>query len=154
MPDRTLCRSCNAPILWVVMASTKRRMPLDAEPHTDGTIEIQPDGTAGWLKGDVLELAHAPDPEGSRMKTIPLRVSLSGVCRSAADSIEKLARLVRRRSGWTPDSTDDDPAIDLIGDVSLLRMIEAHAHGVHTGLHTLEDFASFYCLTPKRKEHP
>lgn len=57
--ERTLCRSCGALILWVVMASTNRRMPLDAEPHTDGTIELQDDVTAGVLKGDVLAEARA-----------------------------------------------------------------------------------------------
>jgi hypothetical protein len=57
--EHAKCRSCGAPMIWAVMASTKRRMPLDAEPHPDGTIEIQPDGTYGVLKGDVLAEARA-----------------------------------------------------------------------------------------------
>lgn len=31
------CRSCDAPILWVTMESGKA-MPLDADPHPDGTV--------------------------------------------------------------------------------------------------------------------
>jgi hypothetical protein len=57
--EHAKCRSCGAPMIWAVMASTKRRMPLDAEPHPEGTIALQPDGTAGWLKGDVLAEARA-----------------------------------------------------------------------------------------------
>lgn len=33
-------------------------MPLDAEPHTDGTIEVV-NGEAGVLKGDILAEARA-----------------------------------------------------------------------------------------------
>lgn len=59
MTEHAKCRSCGAPMIWAVMATTRRRMPLDAAPHPDGTIEIQSDGTAGWLKGDVLAEAKA-----------------------------------------------------------------------------------------------
>lgn len=40
------------------MAATNRRSPLDAEPHAEGTIEIQPDGTAGILKPDMAIAAQ------------------------------------------------------------------------------------------------
>lgn len=34
------CRSCDAPIEWAVTANGKR-MPIDAEPTTDGTILLR-----------------------------------------------------------------------------------------------------------------
>jgi hypothetical protein len=37
MPDR--CRSCRAEIRWAV-TETGRRMPLDFDPHPDGTIRL------------------------------------------------------------------------------------------------------------------
>jgi hypothetical protein len=37
------CRSCGAAITWTVTVAGKR-MPLDDQPHPDGTVLIDPDG--------------------------------------------------------------------------------------------------------------
>jgi hypothetical protein len=34
------CKSCHAPITWVVSAATGKRMPLDVEPTPDGNISL------------------------------------------------------------------------------------------------------------------
>ena len=43
------CRSCDAPIFWVKMAATGKKMPLDPHPRADGNIVLlatsDPDGT-------------------------------------------------------------------------------------------------------------
>lgn len=44
----TTCRSCNAPIIWAP-TSAGRKMPLDAEPVTDGNVKITEDGIAHVL---------------------------------------------------------------------------------------------------------
>jgi len=40
------CRTCKAPVVWVEMASTGKRNPLDAEPRDDGNVMIRADGKA------------------------------------------------------------------------------------------------------------
>jgi hypothetical protein len=42
--DVTLCPSCYAPIRWTVTAAA-RRLPVDAEPSTDGNLAVYTDGT-------------------------------------------------------------------------------------------------------------
>lgn len=37
-PER--CRSCKAPIRWVVMAASNKSMPLDYDPSPAGTVRI------------------------------------------------------------------------------------------------------------------
>jgi hypothetical protein len=55
----TKCRSCHAPIFWVVMG-TGRNMPLDDEATSNGNVRIGDDGTAGSvLAGDRLRDAQA-----------------------------------------------------------------------------------------------
>lgn len=44
MPDHAKCRSCNADILWCVTESGKK-MPLDTQSCSDGTVAILPDDT-------------------------------------------------------------------------------------------------------------
>ncbi len=44
------CRSCGAEIRWIVTASG-RRMPLDAEPHPEGNIDADGEGTGYVVKG-------------------------------------------------------------------------------------------------------
>lgn len=53
MADQAKCRSCGAPILWVVTTLGKR-MPLDAEPHPDGNVSLVPAG-AMVLPAELVE---------------------------------------------------------------------------------------------------
>jgi len=51
--DRGRCRSCGEPILWVEMAATGRKMPLDVLPVPAGNVVLGPDGRARVLgKGE------------------------------------------------------------------------------------------------------
>jgi hypothetical protein len=53
------CRSCHAEIIWVTMAASGRRMPLDAVPTPDGTVAVDGNGLAVVLTGQHLERAKA-----------------------------------------------------------------------------------------------
>lgn len=66
-----LCRSCQRPIIWVVVAKTGGRMPLDATPTPDGQVVLDgPQGTARALKkGEAYDglrytSHHATCPDG------------------------------------------------------------------------------------------
>ncbi len=53
------CRSCGASILWVEMATTKRRMPVDAAPDREnGNVEVTPKGFANVITDETV-LAEA-----------------------------------------------------------------------------------------------
>jgi hypothetical protein len=54
MAEQGKCRSCGASILWVALTSGKR-MPLDAEPHSDGNVALMPAG-AMVLTAELIEL--------------------------------------------------------------------------------------------------
>ncbi len=54
MPERSPCRSCKAPLLWVRTAAFDSLMPLDADPVPDGNIVLI-DGKAHVMKGDLFE---------------------------------------------------------------------------------------------------
>lgn len=54
-----LCRSCKAPVRWVVMARTGRRMPLDPEPIENGHINLLDDGRAEVLRAEDVAFAQA-----------------------------------------------------------------------------------------------
>lgn len=46
-----LCRTCSRPIIWVLVAKTGRRMPVDATPTQDGPVALDgPQGAARTLK--------------------------------------------------------------------------------------------------------
>lgn len=67
-----LCRSCRKPVIWVVVAKTGIRMPLDATPTPDGLVVLDgPQGTARALKkgeeyaGLRYTSHHATCPDGS-----------------------------------------------------------------------------------------
>lgn len=67
-----LCRTCSRPVIWVVVAKTQRRMPLDATPTPDGLVVLDgPQGTARALqKGEEFSglrytSHHATCPDGS-----------------------------------------------------------------------------------------
>lgn len=40
--DRTRCRRCQAPVRWVVTASSGSRMPIDPLPHRMGNVVLEP----------------------------------------------------------------------------------------------------------------
>ena len=43
-PRPTKCRSCAAPIVWAVSATSGRLMPLDAEPAPGGNVRLEHTG--------------------------------------------------------------------------------------------------------------
>ena len=51
---RTNCRSCGASIVWTITDRGKR-MPVDADPHPEGTIEV---------------IAHAAEPNLYRSRVL------------------------------------------------------------------------------------
>lgn len=52
------CRSCGAPIEWVVTEKGKR-MPLDIERRDDGNVTVDPSGTARVVpKGKGSRVSH------------------------------------------------------------------------------------------------
>jgi hypothetical protein len=61
---RATCKSCGAPILWTITERGKR-MPLDAAPTEDGTVEVigtafgSSLGMSRVLSGDTLTAARA-----------------------------------------------------------------------------------------------
>ena len=55
------CRSCEAPIIWT-RTSTGRAMPIDADPHPDGTIRPVPDATT--VAAQSIPLADRPNHSG------------------------------------------------------------------------------------------
>lgn len=66
-----LCRSCHKPVIWVVVAKSGARMPIDATPTDDGQVVLDgPQGTARALKKgeayDGLRYSshHATCPDG------------------------------------------------------------------------------------------
>lgn len=66
-----LCRSCQRPIIWVVVAKSGVRMPLDATPTPDGQVVLDgPCGSARALKkgepyqGLRYASHHATCPDG------------------------------------------------------------------------------------------
>ena len=69
MPNNGQCRSCGAPILWVLTAAGNKQ-PLDAEPVKDGNI-ILVDGVAHTLRGDLFEEKHDGPRYKSHFATCP-----------------------------------------------------------------------------------
>lgn len=55
------CRSCGAPIVWVMIAKSGKKMPVDRDPVADGNIRLlatsHSDGTplVAYVKRDDLE---------------------------------------------------------------------------------------------------
>lgn len=67
MPDADKCRTCSAPVLWVRMAGSGKRMPLDAEPSARGNVRVvegmatvlgAEDATGARAAGEELYLSH------------------------------------------------------------------------------------------------
>lgn len=76
----TKCRSCEAPIVWARHAGTGRRVPVDAEPTTDGNVELH-NAAAGTDGPPVVEcnVHHQPPLDAG-----PLRLSHFVTCPQAA----------------------------------------------------------------------
>lgn len=56
--ERSTCRSCGAPIVWVVMFPSGKRMPLDAKPIS-GLIRVEPGSPpTGHAYGEQRYLSH------------------------------------------------------------------------------------------------
>ena len=53
----TICRSCAAPVLWVI-TQREKRMPVDAEPSDKGNVLLRPDGKGCVLSGPALDDAR------------------------------------------------------------------------------------------------
>lgn len=84
------------------------------------------------------------------MVTRPLKmcVSLSGLTANAADTLKRLADIVREHAGYDPeDDTQDDPAGDADAVEFMLRELSKHARQTVRGVHSLADFTEFYVLT-------
>ena len=82
------------------------------------------------------------------MRPLKMCVSLSGVTANAADTLKRLADIVREHAGYDPeDDSQDDPAGDADAVEFMLRELSKHAAGVAAGRHSLADFAEFYCLS-------
>lgn len=59
MPITSNCRSCGAPIRWVIMEASRARMPLDPDPAPDGTIDLTGDNRATVLCAYAADMARA-----------------------------------------------------------------------------------------------
>lgn len=66
--DRSACRSCGAPIVWVVTESGKR-MPLDAKPEKRFVVDV--DGKAYVRDTYVSHFAHCPNAAQHRRPKLP-----------------------------------------------------------------------------------
>ena len=53
---------------------------------------------------------------------------------------------MREHADWHPESEDEDPAGNPECESFTLREVVKHIRGVRAGVHTLADFADFYCL--------
>ncbi|MGW0247933.1 hypothetical protein ACWDYH_14995 [Nocardia goodfellowii] len=60
----TYCHGCGAPLAWRITRSRPVLLPLDTEPHEDGTVRVDDDNSATVLHGAAL--AHART-QGARL---------------------------------------------------------------------------------------
>lgn len=54
MPETGKCRTCGAEIIWVVMAKSGKKNPLDAQAVDNGNIQLDADGKGHILSKDVI----------------------------------------------------------------------------------------------------
>ena len=78
------------------------------------------------------------------MKEIKLRVSLAGVCLNAADSITDLVGIINDPSSWTDKDLSKVDGAET--NRFMLLEIARLARETSQGLHTLDEFAEFFCL--------
>jgi len=79
MTDRARCRSCGAPILWVVTVASGKRMPLDAEPGPAGNLVLLTGGRARAAEPDDRPPLHT-----SHFATCPQAAEWRGKKRGGA----------------------------------------------------------------------
>ena len=58
--DPSTCRSCGAPIVWVVMRPSGKRMPLDAKPEKRITLDDFDDGIGEMTDTYVSHFSTCP----------------------------------------------------------------------------------------------
>lgn len=75
MADTGTCRSCGLPILWVEMAVSGKKNPLNPEPTPDGNVAVV-GGVGEALKGEALGEA--------RKNGADLYLSHFATCKTAA----------------------------------------------------------------------
>ena len=68
-----ICRSCGAKLLWVEMASTGKRMPLDLAPSPRGNIAVSDMRPGKTPVGHVLKSTSSTDLYLSHFVTCPQR---------------------------------------------------------------------------------
>lgn len=59
---RSVCRSCDAPIIWATSSTSRKSMPLDAEPHPDGTIDLDVARWVGAYQGQLAATVSSTLP--------------------------------------------------------------------------------------------
>lgn len=64
--DVSKCRSCGAPIVWVVMRPSGKRMPLDAKPEKRITLDMIDPGVAEMTDTFVSHFATCPNAAAHR----------------------------------------------------------------------------------------
>lgn len=69
----TACNTCGAPVVWATSPATRRSAPIDAEPTTDGNVEVYRHG------GNVLFRVVTDTP----LMPVPLRTSHFATCPDA-----------------------------------------------------------------------
>lgn len=73
-----ICRTCGKPVIWVQMARTAKRMPLDAEPTANGNIGVLPDLGLG-------KYVSIADREAAQAEGMKLYSSHLATCPRAAE---------------------------------------------------------------------
>lgn len=116
--ETTGCRSCNAPVIWTITAQGKR-MPVDAEPRSDGEIELR-DGpgsapvavyAGAATDGSARYVSHFATCKGQRlMAQTPVTSTASPVAVTLPLDGRELIRAVRRALEDDPDLTKAWPA--------------------------------------------
>lgn len=83
-PTTSYCRTCNAPIEWVITERGKR-MPIDANPHPDGRFKKLP--RVATEHGMATKVRYLPDAElaDARAGVSALYTSHFATCPDAAD---------------------------------------------------------------------
>ncbi|MFC9897668.1 hypothetical protein ACFVMC_28600 [Nocardia sp. NPDC127579] len=59
LDTETYCRGCGAALAWRITRTLPQLLPLDTEPHEDGTVRVDDDNSATVLAGSALARARA-----------------------------------------------------------------------------------------------
>jgi hypothetical protein len=69
--DVAKCRSCGAPIVWVVMRPSGKRMPLDAKPEKRITLDVIDPAVAEMTDTYVSHFSSCPNAAQHRKPKLP-----------------------------------------------------------------------------------